>query len=328
MTYIPPFDLTPALFSLVQKISRELGLLAGLKLSSPPIRLRRDNAVKTIQASLEIEGNTLSIAQITALLDGKRVMGPEKDILEAQNALVVYQKIDQLNPLSQHDLLLAHRLLMKELVPDAGRFREGNVGIVQGDRLTHMAPPSHRVHALMSQLFEFLKGHPDLSWLLKACVFHYEFEFIHPFSDGNGRMGRLWQQCLLMKDSPLFAYISVETMIRLNQQEYYRVLRQCDQVGNSTQFIDFSLHQILNALEAYRAEVHSSPMDGRTRIDYALGVVGTQWFSRKQYVECHPDISLATASRDLNQGVLDHVLETKGSHNQTRYRRVFAAKSP
>jgi len=321
MTYMPPFAITPRIFSLSQSISHALGLLEGEKLDMEPVRLRRDNNIKTIQSSLAIEGNTLSLKQVTHIFEGMRVIGPKKDILEVKNALLVYERFDQLNPLSMRDFLQAHKILMKDLIKDNGAWREGGVGIFKGSKVAHVAPPAKRVPELMSALFEFLKKNNETPFLLKACIFHYELEFIHPFMDGNGRMGRLWQQLLLSKENPIFKFITVEELIKDNQKNYYSVLGQCDKTGDSTTFIEFSLNLILMALETYRKSTSISTVkDPASRLQYARKTLQERWFSRKEYMDIFKNISTSTASRDLKFGLDQEILEKKGDLNQALYR--------
>lgn len=319
MNYKPPFVITPKIFSLSQEISHILGTLEGARLNITPIKLRKENNIKTIQASLSIEGNTLSLAQVSHIFEGKPVIGPQKDILEVQNAIKTYSFFDELNPLSIKDLLRAHKLLMIELIEEAGQWRSKGVGIFKGSQIKHMPPQAKRVPTLMEDLFRFLKNDKETPWFLKACIFHYELEFIHPFSDGNGRMGRLWQQLLLTKENPIFRYITVEELIKARQGEYYSVLAECDQEGASTKFIEFSLKLILEALQRYRSVTTPTVHDSRSRLDYAKDKLSGTWFSRKDYLDVFNDVSTSTASRDLLFGVKEGVLKNRSEKNQTRY---------
>ncbi len=180
MTYKPPFNLSSKIFSLSQKIYLSLGSITGGMLEMAPVKLRRQNNIKTIQASLAIEGNTLNIEQVTDILEGKRVIGAKKDIIEVQNAILVYENFDKLNSLSIRDLLFAHKILMKDLVEESGNWRVEGVGIFKGAKITHVAPSAKRVPSLTKDLFEYLKKEIETPWLIKACIFHYELEFIHP----------------------------------------------------------------------------------------------------------------------------------------------------
>src|SRR3989338_8030776 len=231
--YTPPFAITPKILKLLQDIVKEIGILEGRRLVNIPLNLRRANNIKTIQASLAIEGNTLSVEQITDLLAGKRVLGPEQDIVEVKNALQVYDSLLDFNPMNSEDLLKAHKTLMQSLILENGSWRSTDVGILKSCKVSHVAPPSRRVPGLMQDLFAYINT-ADIPWILKACIFHYELEFIHPFQDGNGRMGRLWQQLLLMKEDPIFRYVPVEVLVKEHQNDYYRVLGESDAAGEST----------------------------------------------------------------------------------------------
>ena len=320
MTYKPPFQINSTILKLSQEIARELGAISGTKLDFAPIKLRKINNIKTVQASLAIEGNTLSIGQVSDVFDGKRVLGPKKDIMEVKNAIEVYKNLSILNPLSYQDMLKAHAILMNGLVLSAGKWRTGGVGIFKGKEVAHLPPPAKRVPVLMQELFNFLSEENDITWILKACIFHYELEFIHPFEDGNGRIGRLWQQLVLMKEDPVFEYISVEELIKEKQQEYYAVLGECDRAGDSTEFIEFSMLQILNALKSYNKPENINKLDAESRLHYAMNKLHNSWFSRKDYALVHSDISSATASRDLLFGIKNKILDKKGEKNQAVYK--------
>jgi Fic family protein len=319
MSYKPPFTITSRIFSLSQEVSHILGTLEGAKLNIAPIKLRKENSIKTIQASLSIEGNTLSLEQVSHILEGKPVIGPKKDIIEVQNAIETYSCFDEFNPLSIKDLLRAHKLLMKGLIEETGQWRSKGVGIFKGSQVKHMPPQAKRVPTLMEDLFGFLKNDQETPWLLKACILHYELEFIHPFSDGNGRIGRLWQQLLLAKENAIFKYVTVEELIKACQREYYSVLAECDQEGASTKFIEFSLKLVLEALQRYRNITNPTVHDSRSRLDYAKNKLSDKWFSRKDYIDVFKDVSTSTASRDLLLGVEESILKKRGTKNQTNY---------
>tara|TARA_R110002050_G_scaffold847_4_gene5948 strand:+ start:32958 stop:33926 length:969 start_codon:yes stop_codon:yes gene_type:complete len=320
MNYKPPFTITPVILALTSEIQKSIGIISGTKLDAPSIKLRKENNIKTIQSSLSIEGNTMTVAQITTLLEGKRVSAPQKDLIEVKNALEVYSKLSHYNPLNIENLLKAHHDLLKNLGVVSGQWRAGNVGIFKGKEIAHLPPPPDRVDHLIKDLFNYIKKEIALPWLIKACIFHYEFEFIHPFEDGNGRIGRLWQQLLLMKEHPIFEYIAVEEMIKNNQQDYYQALSESDKKGDSTVFIEFSLRQIKDALHEYTSKATLQINDGETRLNYAKAQFENKEFSRKQYREIHPEISTATASRDLLMGTNGGWLTRKGENNQTLYK--------
>lgn len=245
--YIPPFTITSETVRLVSEISETLGRFSSSNLADMTPMLRRGNRLRTIQASLAIENNTLTLEQVTAIINGKRVLGSPREIQEVKNAFATYEMFEKLNPLSEKDLLKAHKILMSALVDEEGRYRSGGVGIVKGKEIVHLAPPAARVPALMRDLFAWLKG-TDAHPLIASSVFHYEFEFIHPFADGNGRMGRLWQTLILSRWKPILAYLPVETVIRNRQDEYYNVLATSDQHADSTAFVEFMLAAINEAL--------------------------------------------------------------------------------
>ena len=245
--YIPPFNITAAIISLVAEISQRIGRLLVLEESSQIIRLRRTNRIRTIQGSLAIEGNTLSVEQITAILEGKRIIAPPREIQEVRNAVKAYEQLDKWQPYSQDDLLDAHRVLMTALLDNPGNFRTGGVGIMAGQTVVHLAPPADRVSSLMNDLLQWI-GATDQHPLIAGSVFHYEFEFIHPFEDGNGRVGRLWQTLILRKWNPLFAHIPVESLVYEHQAEYYAVLNKSTENAESSVFIEFMLRMILGAV--------------------------------------------------------------------------------
>ena len=245
--YTPPFTITSAVLSLVAEIAGEAGRLSALEGTGNVPRLRRENRIRSVHASLAIENNTLSLDQVTAVISGKRVLGQPREIQEVKNAFAAYEAMPSWTPSSAKDLLAAHRIMLGGLVDDAGRFRSRSVGIAQGKQIVHLAPPAERVPGLMKDLLGWLKR-TDAHPLVAGCVFHYELEFIHPFADGNGRMGRLWQTLVLSRWNPLFAFLPVETVIRDQQAAYYKVLASCDKAGNSTAFIEFLLSALLTAL--------------------------------------------------------------------------------
>ena len=252
--YRPPYTITSAILKLVAEIGEVIGNYTVLAEQSLTPRLRRENRIRTIQASLAIENNTLSLEQVTAVIDGKRVFGHPREIQEVRNAFAAYEAMEGWKSTSREHLLAAHGLLMSSLMDHPGVFRSSDVGIFRGEQVVHMAPPADRVPHLMDQLLDWLKGaeeHP----LVAGCLFHYELEFIHPFADGNGRMGRLWQTLILRHWKPLLAYLPVETVIRDRQENYYRVLAQADERADITPFVEFMLKALLDALrEAVAAD--------------------------------------------------------------------------
>ena len=313
----PPYQITDNILKLVVAISERLGEIKATHLYKPPTELRKKNRIKTIQSSLEIEGNKLTEEQITALLDDKRVIAPQKDILEVQNAIKVYGQLRTLNPNKLTDLEKAHAILMRGLIEDAGKLRTKNVGIVKGAKVEHLAPGGDIVKGLMNDLFDYLKTDKDIL-LIKSCVFHYEFEFIHPFLDGNGRMGRLWQTLILMQQYPVFEFLPVESLIKENQEEYYKVLSMSDKSGHSTPFIEFMLNIILQAL-GNLLKTQNRTLATQDRIELYKDIIKDNQFSRKDYLQNFKDISQATASRDLKWAVEQQMLSKTGDKRLTKY---------
>jgi len=246
--YTPPFRLTARIIELISEISEKIGEINVIHQDYFHVQLRRENRIKTIHSSLAIENNSLSMEQITAIIDGKHVLGNLSEIQEVKNAVQVYDLLSSLSYCSEKDLLKTHKLMMQELVSRSGQYRNDGVGIFNGSDVVHVAPPADRVPFLMADLFEWLRM-SDVHPLVKSCVFHYEFEFIHPFQDGNGRMGRLWQTVILKEWKDVFAWIPVETLVRENQSEYYRILSVSDREADSTKFVEFMMSLILRTVK-------------------------------------------------------------------------------
>ena len=245
--YEPPFIMTGEITNLIVEIGELVGSITTYEAMNPNPILRRESRIKTIHSSLAIEQNTLTLEQVTDIINGKRILGSPQDIHEVKNAYEAYERISLLDPYSVKNLLIAHKIMMHGLVKEAGVFRSGNVGVYAGTELIHAGTPAKYVPDLMQQLFTWLKEskyHP----LVKSCIFHYEFEFIHPFQDGNGRTGRLWQSLILQKWKDIFAWLPVETLVYENQEEYYKVLQSADNKGDSTEFVEFMLGMIRDAL--------------------------------------------------------------------------------
>lgn len=245
----PPFEINETMLADVVKISELVGRVGStVSLSASPT-LRRQNRIKTIYSSLAIEQNTLSLEQVTAVLSGKRVLASPKDIAEVKNAYEIYDHLNQLNPYSVEDFLSAHLVVMRGLIEEAGEFRSRPVGVVDSEEnILHFGTLPQYVPSLVEQLMDWTQSSP-LPMLIKSCVFHYEFEVIHPFSDGNGRMGRLWHTLLLSQWNPLFAWLPVESIIHDHQQEYYDAINRSNAKGEGTAFIEFMLGVIKEALE-------------------------------------------------------------------------------
>ncbi|MFH0267297.1 Fic family protein [Vibrio rumoiensis] len=248
MHYAPPFTLNKQILSRVANISEQLGRLTATQDRAQSLLLRKVNRVRTIQGSLAIEGNQLTEDQITAILEGKRVIAPAREVQEASNALNVYEQLDSFAYQKESSLLQAHKTLMLGLIDSAGQYRNTGVGVIKNQQVIHMAPPADRVPKLMGELFTWLANSDDHP-LIKSCVFHYEFEFIHPFADGNGRMGRLWQTLILKQYHEVFTYLPVESLIATHQTEYYQAIADSTKAADSAPFIVFMLSMIEQALQ-------------------------------------------------------------------------------
>ena len=313
----PPYDITPKILKLIASISEKIGEVNAHYLSKQSPQLRKQNRIKTIQSSLQIEGNTLTAEQITALIENKKVIGPKKDVLEVLNAISVYDEITHYKLNSEKDFLKAHAKLMKGLIKNEGKYRNQSVGIAKGNKIQHIAPPFKNVPHLMKDLFDYLKNDEELT-LIKSCVFHYEMEFIHPFIDGNGRMGRLWQTVILLNEYPVFEFLPFETLISETQKEYYKALSLSDKSGKSTPFIEYMLGVIETSL-AQLLSYNNRTFKDVDRLEYFLNL-GLKEFSRKDYMNIFKDISSATSSRDLKKGVAMKLFKSYGELNKTIYR--------
>lgn len=282
--YKPPYTITDKIVNLVSGITEIITQITTNDSMNSNPRLRRDNRVKTIHASLAIENNTLSLEQVTDIINGKKVLGKPDEICEVKNAFEAYEKLLSMNPLSLDDMLLAHKILMNDLTREAGMFRNGGVGIFAGEVLVHMAPPAEHVPKLINDLVRWIKEAKDVHPLIKSSVFHYEFEFIHPFADGNGRMGRMWQTLLLYQWNPIFGWLPIETLIKERQEDYYKVLGECDHEANSRKFIEFSLQAIYDAL----IEISKTEQVGvqeTEQVKKLLNAIGDDTLTTKELME-------------------------------------------
>ena len=299
----PPFQITNTIIDYVAEISELVGKLSLTDhLTSSP-RLRRLNRIRTIHGSLAIEQNTLSLEQVTAVLNGKHVLAPPKDIAEVKNAYEIYERLEDLNPYSIDDLLMAHGIMVHDLVEEAGVFRSRPVGVVdQEGRVLHFGTLPQYVPDLVSQLLDWTQN-SDLHMLIRSCVFHYELELIHPFADGNGRIGRLWHTLLLSKWVPGFAWLPIESIIHANQQDYYAAINAANEAGESTVFIEFMLSAIKASLiEA--VNVRDEMSDGVTNKAQLRWDKIQAYLQKHDYITnanvqelCH--VSPATANRIL-----------------------------
>ena len=314
----PPYEITSLILKYIASISEKIGEVNAKYLVKTNPSLRKQNRIKTIHSSLSIEGNTLSEEQITAIIENKRVVGPQKDIIEVLNAFDVYKNTPILKYHSEKDFLKAHKMLMNDLIENPGKYRTKGVGIVKGSKVEHVAPPYENVPFLMKDLFQYLKDTSEIS-LIKSCVFHYEMEFIHPFMDGNGRMGRLWQTVILMEQYPVFEFLPFETIISKNQTAYYNALSASDKEGKSTKFIEYML-SIMDQSLSELLENTAKKLSDEDRIQIFIENVVDD-FSRKDYLNYFKDISSATASRDLKKAVEMGFITKQGDKKTTTYRK-------
>ena len=247
--YMPPFNITNKMLELCIRITDKLGSLNLFQsLNRMPI-LRRNNKIKSVHSSLAIESNSLSLNQVRDVINGKTVLGPQKEIQEVKNAYEAYNMIDKLNYVSQKDLLKAHGVMTYLVDDESGKYRNHPEGVFDGERVIFIAPPSDMIHTLMNDLFDWLENDLETPILIKSCIFHYEFVFIHPFGDGNGRMARLWQNLILSKWKPLFEYMPIESLIQKYQAEYYDAIAKCNINGDSNIFIEFMLQMIEKTID-------------------------------------------------------------------------------
>ena len=252
--YTPPFTVTPKAVNLMADIYSQIERYAIRLEQEDALRLRKINRMKTIHSSLAIEGNVLTESQVLEIMEGKTVVAPPREIQEVKNAIRAYDLYASLNPFSMQDLLRTHGVMMQGVIDDAGHFRRTGVGVFEGTHCVHLAPPADRVPALVQDLLEWAEKAED-NLLIRSCVFHYEFEFIHPFTDGNGRMGRMWQSLMLGKVSPVFQYLPVENMVYANQTAYYDAIAESTRRTDSAPMIEFMLGEILATLKARQGTI-------------------------------------------------------------------------
>lgn len=321
--YLPPYTVSDQMVNLIASISEMIGKISiDNKMRSNP-KLRRDNRIKTIHASLAIENNSLSLNQVTDIINGKRILGPPNEIQEVKNAFEAYEMLLAFDPYSYKDLLKAHAILMKDLVKDSGNYRVGGVGVFAGELLVHMAPPPERVAQQINDLIDWAKNAP-VHPLIKSCIFHYEFEFIHPFMDGNGRMGRMWQTLLLCQWNPVFAWLPIETLIKERQDEYYQVLGEADRVGHSSAFIEFLLQTINDALEdvIYTEQAGEQVTDQVIRLLKAMGneVLSTKELMERVGLKHRPTFRENYLLPALKAGLIEMTIPDKPNSSRQKYR--------
>lgn len=294
----PPFEINEKIMADVIEIAELVGKVSVEKQISTNPTLRRTNRIRTIYSSLAIEQNSLDLEQVTAVLSGKRVIAPPKDIREVQNAYEIYECLDNLNPYSEEDLLKAHSIMVKELINEAGMFRSRPIGVVDGNgNILHFGTLPQYVPKLINELLEWVKT-SNIHMLIKSCVFHYEFELIHPFADGNGRIGRLWHTLLLSKWNPIFAWLPIESIIHDNQKAYYDAINTSNNNGDSTVFIEFMLSVIKQTLIEVH-EIHSSTKKSDSRLATIYEYLKTHDYIMNNDAQKLLNVSSATATRIL-----------------------------
>ncbi|PVZ82467.1 cell filamentation protein Fic [Serratia sp. S1B] len=318
MRYSPPFQLTHIMLRRVAEISESIGHWLAVNQDRLPPALRRENRIRTIQASLAVEQNTLTLEQVTAVIAGKTVLGTAKEIQEVYNAFAAYEAMPSWQATNLEDLLTAHQRMMHGLITDAGQWRSGGAGIYRGDRLVHMAPPANQVPRLMSQLFDWLAT-TDAHPLIASSAFHYEFEFIHPFSDGNGRIGRLWQTLILSQWQPLLAFLPVETVIKSRQNDYYQAFRQADTRSDCTQFIEFLLGAIATALASELQQ--AIKMEQKTRVEMRVKTRVKTADQILALLRAQPQLSLAEIAQYLGRSTstIERAVAKLKQHNKLAY---------
>ena len=317
----PPFKITNEILNFVYEIGELVGKISAEKEFEKNLTLRRENRIKTIYSSLAIEQNTLTLEQVTDVINGKRVLAPPKDIKEVQNAYEIYERLEELNENSVKDLLLAHKIMTSELIKESGRFRSKNAGVYQGDKLIHMGTLPEYIPELINNLFLWLKKseeHP----LIKAAVFHYEFEFIHPFQDGNGRIGRLWHSLILSKWKKFFAWLPIESLVQKCQKEYYIAINNSNRDGKSTEFILFMLKIIKETLiELIEIQKVTDKVTDKNKekIKSLIEYLDQNNSINNKEAQNLLDISESAAKRFLNKLVKENILEAVGEYKARKY---------
>ncbi len=329
--YKPPFHLTEKMITLVAEISEQIGRISFSEGGSVKAHLRRENRIRTIHSSLAIEHNSLSLDQMTAIIDGKRVLGNPNEIREVQNAYQAYELLLSLDPGSVDDLLRAHRLMMNGLVPENGMFRSKGVGVFDGDKLIHMAPPAEFVPMHIHNLFDWYKA-SELHPLIKSAIFHYEFEFIHPFMDGNGRTGRMWHSLLLGHWKDLFFWLPIEELIQTRQMDYYNALAQSDRISDSADFVELMLEIIRDTLVSMTVSDNATDQvtdqvtdQDSTPMERLLSIMGNESLSALEMMKRLGLSHRATFRENylhpaLSQGLIEMTVPEKPNSRNQKYR--------
>lgn len=326
--YKPPFHMTDRITNLVAEISEQIGRIRVLSRGNLNPHLRKENRIRTIHSSLAIEHNSLSLEQVTAIVDGRHILGNPNEIREVKNAYDAYEMMLSLNPYSVKDLLKAHRMMMEGLIPENGKFRSGGVGVFDGNVVVHMAPPARLVPGEIDELFAWYRS-SEIHPLIRSAIFHYEFEFIHPFADGNGRMGRMWHSLLLGKWNELFYWLPIEELIRSRQQEYYEALGKSDKEADSSAFVELMLEIILDTLKETTV-VGKAEKDGTDKLSPSvqklLDALGDEELSAAEIMvrlglSHRPTFRTNYLNPALDQGLIEMTIPDKPSSRNQKYRK-------
>lgn len=326
--YKPPFHMTDKIMNLVADVSEQIGRIKVLSHGNLNPHLRKENRIRTIHSSLAIEHNFLSFEQVTAVVNGKHILGNPNEIREVKNAYDTYEMMLVLNPYSVKDLLKAHKMMMKDLIPENGKFRSGGVGVFDGDVVVHMAPPASLVPGEIQDLFAWYKK-SEIHPLIRSSIFHYEFEFIHPFADGNGRMGRMWHSLLLGRWNEIFYWLPVEELIRSRQQEYYNALNKSDRESDSSTFVEFMLEILLDTLRETTVVGDATDPAGKSGNPYVqklLDVLGDEVLSATEIMERlglshRPTFRKNYLVPALAQRIIEMTIPEKPKSRNQRYRK-------
>jgi Fic family protein len=328
MTYKPPYTINSKMIEYISDIMKLIGYISNSQnLNNKPL-LRRTNKINSIYSSLAIENNVLSKDQVRDIINGKPVIGPMRDIIEVQNAINCYDNILNINPFDIKELLKYHQIMMNGLIEDAGNFRIKQEGVFDGDTVIFIAPSAELVPELIANLYEYLNDASE-NFLIKSCVFHYEFEFIHPFSDGNGRIGRLFQTCILAKTEEIFAFLPIESIIKERQDKYYESIAKCNQLGNSDIFIEFMLDSIRETINRVLESNKTIITDIPIYVDKLLNVMkGNKAYMAKELLDLLHLRSLATLKKNyinpaLDLGFIEMTIPDIPTNRNQRYRKII-----